>query len=307
MKKELPVFLINGFLDSGKTSLIKEIIESDDVYQNNNTVVIVTEDGENGYSQEWLNRNKVKVIMALEEEKLKADFFDKIYKDYKPKQVFIELNAFMDFDSFTFPDYYVVYQQVTLFDATKFEVFFNNMKPLINSMVKYSTLIIFNRSDNVKNLGNFRRGLRAFNQQGQVAFETKDGKMSTMLDEDLPYDLNDETIRLKDKEYPIWYLDVFDNSPKYQNKTICFRAYVRDVTPDSIIVGRQIMTCCEADIQFYGYECITDEIVKNNSFIYLECEVIRSYSKIAKEEVVMLKAKHIETLPYEEEHYLTFN
>ena len=38
MNKEIPLFLFNGFLDSGKTTLIKEIIESDKAYQGYKTL-----------------------------------------------------------------------------------------------------------------------------------------------------------------------------------------------------------------------------------------------------------------------------
>ena len=149
--------------------------------------------------------------------------------------------------------------------------------------------------------------IRAFNQQGQVGFESSDGKMTTMLDEDLPYDINSDYIELDEASYPIWYLDVFDGAPKYQGKTIKFTAYVRDVTPHSLVVGRQIMTCCEDDIQFYGYEVIADDFVMNNSLVELEVEVIKNFSFIANEEVVMLKAKSIKVLDYIPEKYLAFN
>ena len=50
-KKEVPVFLLNGFLESGKTSLIKEIVENNDNYHNNSTVIICCEEGEVEYEE----------------------------------------------------------------------------------------------------------------------------------------------------------------------------------------------------------------------------------------------------------------
>ena len=67
------------------------------------------------------------------------------------------------------------------------------------------------------------------------------------------------------------------------------------------------MTCCEDDIQFYGYEVIADDFVMNNSLVELEVEVIKNFSFIANEEVVMLKAKSIKVLDYIPEKYLAFN
>ena len=304
--KELPIFIFNGFLDGGKTSLLKEIIESDEMYQKGKTLVILTEEGLTELDETWQKQYGVHVEVCLEQEDFTEKYLNALVKKYKPKQVFMEINAFFDFDAIDFPEYFQIYQQVTLLDATKFEMYYNNMKQMINEMVKYSSIIVFNRCQGVNNLASFRRMIRAFNQQGQVAFESENGKMTTMLDEDLPYDINDEYISLNEEDYPVWYLDVFDGAQKYAGKTIKFTAYVRDVTPHSLVVGRQIMTCCEDDIQFYGYEVLSEQFVNNNSLIELECEVIKNYSYIANEEVVMLYAKSIKILPYVEEKYLNF-
>ena len=96
----------------------------------------------------------------------------------------------------------------------------------------------------------------------------------------------------------------FDNYEKYFNKTIKFKVYVRDVSEDgNLVCGRQVMTCCSEDIQFLGYEVVNETNVKPkvDSYIYLECTVHHEYSKLASEEVVMLHAKNITILPYEEE------
>ena len=45
----------------------------------------------------------------------------------------------------------------------------------------------------------------------------------------------------------------------------------------------------------------------NNSLVELEVEVIKNFSFIANEEVVMLKAKSIKVLDYIPEKYLAFN
>ena len=44
MNNEIPVFLFNGFLDSGKTTLIKEIIEGEKSYHGYNSLIIAFED-----------------------------------------------------------------------------------------------------------------------------------------------------------------------------------------------------------------------------------------------------------------------
>ena len=40
---EVPIFIVNGLIESGKTTLIKEIIENNISYQEGNTLLIVCE------------------------------------------------------------------------------------------------------------------------------------------------------------------------------------------------------------------------------------------------------------------------
>ena len=129
-----------------------------------------------------------------------------------------------------------------------------------------------------------------------------------MLEEDLPYDLSKDVIPFEEDVYPTWYVEVFDNYEKYFNKTFKFKTFVRDITEDgTLVIGRKVMTCCENDIQFLGYEVVNDTDVEVNidDCIYLECTVHFEYSKIAGEEVVMLHAHGITKLKPEKEQVLT--
>ena len=91
------------------------------------------------------------------------------------------------------------------------------------------------------------------------------------------------------------------------HKIFKFKAFVRDITPKTFVLGRNVMTCCAEDIQFLGYEVIneTDTKVKVGDCIYIECSVEIDYSDIAKEEVVMLHAKKITKLKKEKEQVLS--
>lgn len=304
---EVPLFIVNGLIESGKTTLIKEIIENNPSYQEHNTLLIVCEEGEVEYGQEWLEKNQVDIEYVTDQKQLNPDFLEKMDRQYEPTQIVIEYNSFYDTDELELPSYMVIYQQITLIDASNFKVYFNNMKQVFNNLVKYSALIIFNRCDGIKELGTYRRQIRAFNQNCQIGFEGNDGRLTAMLDEDLPYDLSKNEILLEEEDYPIWYMDVFDNFQKYFGKKIKFKTFVRDILDKTFVVGRNVMTCCENDIQFLGYEVVneTTEQVRVGDCIFLECQVKREFSEFAKEEVVVLHAQKIFHLPKEREKTLS--
>ncbi|MGM9968944.1 MAG: GTP-binding protein [Anaeroplasma sp.] len=305
--KEVPLFVLNGFLESGKTTLIKEIIENNENYQSNSTVIIVCEQGEIEYNDEWCEKYGVHVEYIEDQSEFTPDYMRNLDNMYMADQYVIEYNSFFDFDAQEFPNYMVIYQQITLINAQNFALMFNNMKKIFQSMVQYSSLVIFNRCEGVNDLSQYRRQIRAMNQQAQIAFEQADGRLTAMLDEDLPYDLSKDVIAFEEDIYPIWYVEVFDNYEKYYNKLFKFKTFVRDITKKTFVIGRNVMTCCENDIQFLGYEVINETSVKPklDDCIYLECTVHHEYSKMADEEVVMLHAKKITILSKEEEKVLS--
>jgi hypothetical protein len=147
-----------------------------------------------------------------------------------------------------------------------------------------------------------------FNPQGQVAFEDLDGSLYTTLEEDLPYNLDKDEIIIGEEDYPIWYMEVFDRKEKYFKPTFRFKTFVRDVTDNTFVIGRNVMSCCEDDIQFLGYEVINESDYRPNvgDCIFITCKVVIDYSYIANDEVVMLKAIKVSKLPDEKETVINF-
>ncbi len=306
--KEVPVFVLNGFLDSGKTTIIKEIIENNGNYQNNTTVVIACEQGEIEYDEKWCEKYGVHIEYIEKQEDFSVDYFKKLDKHYMADQYVIEYNSFFNWDEQEFPPYMAIYQQITMIDATTFNVYFQNMRQVFQQMVKDSSLVIFNRADGNKELSQYRRWIRIMNPQAQIAFEGANGQLSLTLDEDLPYDINSDNIILKEIDYPTWYIEVFDKTDKYLGKTFTLDVFVTDKNKETLVVGHQVMTCCAADVQFLGYELILPKGTEFfiGDYIRITAKVIKSYSKIAKEEVVMLEATKAMLLPPEKEKILSF-
>lgn len=297
--EKVPVFIVNGFLESGKTTFIKEFIENDEQIRQGNIVIIATESGEVDYSHEWQERYGVHVVEIDEEEEFTPDRLESIDKELCGDFYIIELNSFFDNVNIMIPPYMQFIQQMTMIDASTFKVMFNNMKNVFSNVLKYSDIVIFNRCKGNEDLATFRRQVRVINQRAQIAFETPDGSLTTKLEEDLPYDLKQDRIYIEDDIYPIWYADLYDHYEKYFNKIFRFNAFVSGVVDrKTFIVGRNVMVCCAEDIQTLGYEVVNDTKVKihDGDNIYLECEVKFEYSKIDKENSVVLHAKRIEKM-----------
>ena len=75
---QIPIFLINGQLDSGKTRFISDTIAMGQFAEAKNKLLIVCEEGEEEYSEKLLKDNGVDMVV-LEKEELTEALDGRIY------------------------------------------------------------------------------------------------------------------------------------------------------------------------------------------------------------------------------------
>ena len=90
---EIPVYLFTGFMDSGKTSLIKDTLFEQGFAKEGKSLVICCEDGDAEFTDEELEKNNVKLVMVDSEADFTEDFLKKVNTEYQPEQVFLEYNG----------------------------------------------------------------------------------------------------------------------------------------------------------------------------------------------------------------------
>lgn len=93
---ETIVELFTGFLDSGKTTLIREALHSPDFLDYNQTLLIVCEEGDEEYDEAWLKKNGIIKYVVDEEEKINEFFLEGLELNYRPDHVMIEWNGTWD-------------------------------------------------------------------------------------------------------------------------------------------------------------------------------------------------------------------
>ena len=301
-KLEVPVYLITGFLESGKTSFLQEIFESGEFADGERGLLISCEEGEVELDEKATLACKIDTVTLDEEEELTADFLENCKNVYKPKRVFVEYNGMWDPDtilSVDMPRGWEIYQIVTMIDASTFAVYLNNMKSIIGNMIKCTELVIFNRCSEEQDLPMFRRNLKALNSNVQMMFEHKDGRMIELGKDIPPYDLNAPIIDITDDDYGIWYMDCQDEPQKYTGKTVKFLAQVCQTNragKNSFVPGRFAMTCCVQDIQFVGFPCSYDgyKALEQRSWVRVTAKVSYKFHNIYRGKGPVLTAISVE-------------
>lgn len=254
----MPVFLINGFLEAGKTEFLTFTMEQDYFQTEGKTLLIVCEEGENEYEQELLNETNASVVYVDNMEEVSTGRLAELGTLYNPERVLIEWNGMWNQDDLKLPEDWMIYQQITLIDMSTFGVYVKNMKPLLAAMVRNTELIICNRCDEVEELDTYKRMLKSMNTSCQIVFEDSEGEIEAISEADLPYDLEADILSIDADAYGIWYIDCMDKPERYIGKTVEFTAMVLkspDFPKNYFVPGRMAMTCCADDMTFLGYVC----------------------------------------------------
>ena len=295
-----PVYLINGFLESGKTSFIRFTLQQPYFQIKGTTLLLLCEEGEEEYDDKLLKQSNTIKHVLEDEEDFDAVRLVELEKKYNAERIIIEYNGMWNMKDLVLPFHWNLEQQITCIDASTFPTYYNNMKSMVAEMVRKSELIIFNRCDTVmENLATYRRNIKAVNATADVVFENAEGEINEIFEEDLPYDLKSERIELDDNSYGIWYMDMMDHAERYFNKTISFTAMVMKpprFPKGAFVPGRMAMTCCAEDMTFLGYVCKYDKAdeVKDRSWVKVEVSVKKEFWKDYKGEGPVLYASKVE-------------
>lgn len=258
--EEIPVYLFTGFMDSGKTTLIRQTLFENHFGDGAKTLLIVCEDGDEEYDEAKLAEINVRLLMVEKEEDFTEAMLNNIHRQYLPDQVFIEYNGMWRMDVLLekkLPEGWVMVQSLATADASTFDMYLSNMRPMILEQLFKADVVIFNRCGDDTPKGKFRRAVKAVNRPAQIVYEREDGSVDES-EEELPFDLNQEMIDISDADYAIWYMDAQENYKKYDGKKVAFTALVYN--PDKMkkgvmVPGRFAMTCCIEDVAFLGFKC----------------------------------------------------
>ncbi|MCI9461082.1 MAG: hypothetical protein HFF93_04520 [Oscillibacter sp.] len=114
---DIPVYLVAGFLDSGKTNFINGVLE-DGFARQDKTLLLRCEEGEEEYNPKALDN--VTVVDIEDEAGLTCSRMKELEKKVRPKQVLIEYNGMWQMERLyreVLPANWVLYQIMTFVEA----------------------------------------------------------------------------------------------------------------------------------------------------------------------------------------------
>lgn len=257
---EIPVYLMTGFLESGKTSFILETLNDKQFSRGEKTLVIACEQGEVEYDERIIKASKSVVEYIENEEDFNPDNLSALVKKHKPTRVMLEYNGMWSLRDMAqkAPKDWIFYQIFMFVNHDTYDMYMNNMRQLLSDNITISDIIIFNRCEQGKvDKKRLRRSVKALNPRIDFMFEYKDGSVEQGFqgDDDMPFDVKANPIEIVHDDFGLWYIDIMSNMPRYKDKNVRVRGMVyraSNVPKGYFVVSRRAMTCCADDIQVVG-------------------------------------------------------
>ena len=315
-----PVYIINGFLESGKTEFITFTLGQPYFQIKGKTLLILCEEGENEYDPALLKKSRTDVVLIEEEEEFTPNHLIELEKQYKPARIIIEYNGMWMLQDLAnnLPENWIVYQCIATADGTTALTYArdNSMRSLMLDKIARSELIVFNRAEAVNNddaRQELHKLVRQASRKCDIAYEFKDGSVAyDDIPDPLPFDINADPIDIPDDDFGIWYMDCQDEPQKYTGKTVRFLAQVCQTNragKNSFVPGRFAMTCCVQDIQFVGFPCSYDgyKALEQRAWVRVTAKVGYKFHNIYRGKGPVLTAVSVEPAEKPLEEVVTFS
>ena len=311
----VPVYIITGFLGSGKTKFVTEMLTDEGFSEGERTLVLCCEEGEEEYDPEVLKKANAVLINLEQVRDIAGHKLARLDREYKPERVIIEYNATWLLENLYAakkPDTWDLAQIITLVDASTFEVYLKNMRKYMADGLKEADLVIFNRSDENTPKSKYRRSVKGINNTTRLFFENLDGTTDDgVSDEDLPYDVKADPVQIGDEDFGTFYLDAMEHPDRYDGKTIRARGRafrMEDMPKDCYVFGRHVMTCCADDIGGIGFLCkFKGDPPRTNDWIMVEAKAEKSFSLLHNCEAIVLTEQKVTPTGAPKEELVYFN
>ena len=250
----IPVYVVTGFLDSGKSTFIEGILE-DGFAKRDRTLYIRCEQGE----AEVKPRPLVTCLEVDEPEQLTPDFLRTALG--KNRQVLVEYNGMWPLQTLSdaLPENWVLYQIVFTAHAPTFALYVKNMGTLMMEKLKSADMMILNRCNESLRASLRKRNLRLVNPQADIFLENEDGTNEAYNDGTVSaFDLSGELLTVTDGEYGLFCVEILNDPRPFLGKQVRFRAQMCKPPQygDYFTPGRFAMVCCENDMTFLALPCI---------------------------------------------------
>lgn len=312
--REIPVYLFTGFLECGKTTFIQDTLQDSRFNAGEKTLLLVCEEGEEEYLPDRFSGKNVTIRTLEDEDDLTEENLDRWARESDCERVIIEYNGMWQIQKLydSMPNGWMPYQNMLFFDGTTFLNYNANMRSLVVDKLQDCELCVFNRLPDDADTLAFHKIVRGISRRADIVYEYADGRVvPDEMEDPLPFDLDADVVEVEDRDYALLYRDVTEDPVKYKGKVLRYKVQAvvdRRMPEHYCAMGRHIMTCCEADIQYCPLVAKIPEgmQVQNTAWYVMQAQMDFRFSRLYGKKGPVLMLQSIEPAQPPEQVVATF-
>ncbi len=312
--REVPVYLITGFLDSGKTTFIQGTMEDSTFNAGERTLILLCEEGEAELHPARFAATGAHIVPVAEEAQLTTEFLTELEVKYDIERVMVEYNGMWMLDTFyqAMPENWIVNQEMCLNDARLILTYNTNMRNLVFDKLKSVETVVFKHFTRDMDKMPYHKLVRTATRRADIIYEYGEDDIELDdIEDPLPFDLEAPVTVIEDRDYALWYRDINEEEEKYYGKTLRLKGRTLlggGLADDEFVIGRHIMTCCVQDIQFGGLVAKYDGAKKltHGGWVIMTAVIKREYSPMYEGEGPVFHVLSVEPTSEPEEEVATF-
>lgn len=294
---KIPVYLFLGFLEGGKTTFIQKTLANERFGNGENILLLVCEEGLEEYDFSQLKHNNVTLHVIEDKTELDEQSLLRLSDESEADRIVVELNGMWHIFDFLLkkPENWLIFQTVFVADASTIQMYVQSYRSLVVDKINVCDVAIFNRYENRADINELHSIVRSVNRRTEIYYEEDNGlMMADDIEDPLPYDIEADSFMIKDEDYAVFYSDIMNEAKKYHGKTVKFKAIIsnRPELPDNVFsVGRFIMTCCEADMQFSWFVALYNRFypLQGEKWVSLTAEITVQHHETQDIDIPLLK------------------
>lgn len=187
------------------------------------------------------------------------------------------------------------------------------MRQLVFDKIQMTQMVVFNRCKGGFDKMPFHKAVRGISRRPDIVYEYLGGNPEfDDIEDPLPFDVDAPVVQIEDRDFAWFYRDMAEKGKSYIGKTVKFKgmaALSKKVPAGYIVLGRHIMTCCEADIAYDGFAVKTGGLlkdIKTRDWLTVTGKIVYEYNSVYHSQGPVIIAEKLERAEPPEDPVATY-
>lgn len=276
----IPVYLFTGFLDAGKTTMIKHMLQAQELGTAEHTLLLLCEAGDEVYSKSFQETYGLQVAQIKKEEAFTCQHLMELSKTCSCTRIIVEYNGFWSMRRFheEQPSNWLLMEKFFCADSRSILGYDANIQSIVGEKIRSSSVALFNRVAPGVSCTPYHNLVRKYSDRCQIRYELTNHHLEVdTLSDKAPYNMSAPVVQIPDHLFGYFMIDLHRSPNLYIGKTVSLNLYAaadEELAENERLLGRNTTFATAKEAAFWGVTGIFDKLPPQNEWIRITARVL---------------------------------